>query len=849
MYLVLIKNSCALISDLYMGDSIFLSLVQNAAILLSVSILYEYLWVKNKKTITIWNQLTAGTVVGFIAIVVILSSWELKSGIIFDARSVVLSISGLFFGLIPTIIAIFIAGLYRFLMGGDGMFMGIAVIVSSGGIGILWKYIFTKTNKLYKWKSLLLMGFLVHIIMLFCILLLPRKDILDSFINIFIPILFVYPIITMLLGLFMSKQMQDLKNRSVLSKREDNYSRLYESMNDAFVVLDNNGKVIESNSAYREMLGYSKEEILCLTCHDLTPKKWVDLDNQIMSEEVMAHGNSRLYEKECTRKDGSLLPIEVRIHQLKDENGNPNGFWAMVRDISQRKQAQLEIENERSHLKLVLETVPDMIWVKNPEGVYLSGNQKFLEFNNLTGTSLIGKSDFDLYPEDLAKVYFQKDVEVLDTLKRVRFVNWTISAKDGKRILTETIKNPMFDAEGKVIGVLGVCKDITEIKKAEEELVKAKEKAEESDKLKSIFLANMSHEIRTPMNAIMGFTELLVDSDLEDSDRLQFVNIIQHSGKRLLQLIDDIVDLSKLEMQQMAIKKTNRSLRDLMNTSVAFFENNELLKTKTELCLRLNYPEKYFNFVVNTDENRFRQILDNLINNSIKFSEKGIIELGFSLVEIKGKSFVEIYVKDQGMGIPKEKHDIIFEHFRQGDEEQFNDGTGLGLSICKGLVELLEGDIRFESEPGEGSTFYFTIPCDYEFKNNVHTSEADYCEDLKNKNILIAESDYNSYLYVKKLFEEENVKIFHADNSLQMMQIAKLDSPDLIILDTDLPGENCLKCLSEFNKTDVSIKIIAQTTSVLKGEEELCLKAGCDGYIRKPFSKEQLLSEVRRVLA
>nr|WP_320118156.1 PAS domain S-box protein [uncultured Marinifilum sp.] len=436
-----------------MSDSIFLSLVQNAAILLSSSILYEYLWVKNKKSITILNQLIAGIVIGLIAIVVILSSWELQTGIIFDTRSVVLSISGLFFGIIPTIIAIVITGLYRFLMGGDGMLMGIAVIISSGTIGILWKFFFHETNKLYKWKSLLLMGFLVHIVMLICTLFLPYEEILDCFVNIYIPLIVVYPSITMFLGLFMSKQMQNFKNRSVLTKREDNYSRLYESMNDAFVVLDINGKVIESNSAYREMLGYSKEEIICLTCHDLTPEKWVDLDNQIMNNEVMVKGNSRLYEKECTRKDGSLVPIEVRIHQLKDEDGNTEGFWAMVRDITSRKQAQLEIENERSHLKLVLETVPDMIWVKNKEGVYLSGNQKFLEFNNLTSNLLVGKNDFDLYPKELAELYCKKGAEVLKTLKRVRFISRTSSAKDGKRIVTETIKTPMLNAEGNIIGV------------------------------------------------------------------------------------------------------------------------------------------------------------------------------------------------------------------------------------------------------------------------------------------------------------------------------------------------------------------------------------------------------------
>ena len=832
-----------------MNDSIFLSLIQNTAILLSFSILYEYLWVKKKKAITIWNKLASGLAIGFIGIVLMLSSFDFGPGMVFDTRSVILSISGLFFGTIPTIIAMLVTMIYRLLLGGDGVMMGIAIIVSSGTIGIFWNKTWLYFPKINKWVKYLLLGFVVHIAMLSSAIFLPSAIIWPTISHLIIPLLTICPLANLLLGLFMSQQMQNWKNKNALSDSEEKYSRLHENMNDALVALDMDGKVIECNNAYRKMLGYSHEEILCLTCHDLTPPNWVEQDEEIMKNEVMVYGNSKIYEKECTRKDGSLIPIEVRIHLLKDKNGDPDGVWAMVRDISQRKRAEIEIEKERSHLKILIETVPEMIWLKNPEGRYISCNRLFEEFNGLKENELIGKSDFDYYPKEIADFYWGKDVEVLSSSESVRFVSWAVSAKEGKRILTDTIKTPMHDTDGRLLGVLGISRDITEIKRTEDELLKAKEKAEESDKLKSIFLANMSHEIRTPMNAIMGFSELLITPEIDDLEKSQYINIIQNSGKRLLQLIDDIVDVSKLELDQLAINKSEANLQELFLNCINAFENEPVFLDKSNVNLILNFPEKYHNLSLRTDVNRFQQILDNLLNNAIRFSERGSIELGFEIKKTAESSFIEVYVKDEGIGIHVDKQDLIFERFRQGDEDQFNEGTGLGLSISKGLIELLGGDIRCESEVGKGSTFYFTVPFSQteliekiESKNRIEN----IC--LQEKNILIAEDDYNLFLYLKKLFEGENVNISHAHHGSMILNMIDQWVPDLLILDVNITGENSMDCLAEMKSRNLKTKVIAQSEFVKKGEKEEFLKAGCHAYISMPIEKEAFLGEVKRIL-
>ena len=517
----------------------------------------------------------------------------------------------------------------------------------------------------------------------------------------------------MLLGLFMNRQLQNMQNQKCLSSAEEEYSRLYESMSDAYLVMDLENNILKCNVAFQEMLAYSEEELLKLNYKTLTPQKWVDIDKKILQEEVIKNGSSSVYEKECIKKDGTVVPIELRVHLLKDDYDEPKGYWAIIRDISVRKNAIQQIDNERARLETILETVPEMIWLKDRNGVYLACNNNFAAFIGIKEEELVGNSDHSIYEDqNLADFYYKKDQEAIEKKSTIRFVNWVKSAKTDNKILTETIKTPMRDSNGNITGVLSVSRDISEIKKTEEELRKAKEQAEESDKLKSIFLANMSHEVRTPMNAIIGFSELLTDSEIEESERMQYISIIQQSGSRLVQIIDDIVDLSKLEMSQITLRKSNFYLASLIKESLGIHKNRELIKDKPNLELAIKSNSELENLELYSDSARIRQILDNLIENSIKFSESGRIEIGCNLVESNEHVFAEIYVKDDGIGIPKDRCEVIFERFRQGNEEHFIDGAGLGLSICKGLVELLGGTIRFESKVGAGSTFYFTIPVD-----------------------------------------------------------------------------------------------------------------------------------------
>lgn len=385
---------------------------------------------------------------------------------------------------------------------------------------------------------------------------------------------------------------------------------------------------------------------------------------------------------------------------LLDENGKTTGLVGIGMDITKQKQDQEEIQK----LSQGIEQSPAVVIITDTEGKIEYVNPRFTESTGYTREEAIGNSPqmlkSGLIPDEVYK-------ELWETISSGKVWNGELlnKMKDGTFYWEAATITGIINEKGTITNYIGVMENITDRKKMQSELIEAKEKAEESDRLKSAFLANMSHEIRTPLNSIIGFSELLADPDFDEEQKSEFIRTIINNGNSLLVIISDIMDFSMLEAKQIKIRtekiSSNRLLADLKK------DFNPMIEEKG-LNLQIHHPEIASDITIETDLYRLKQIFTNLIGNAIKFTEKGYIEIGYELKS----SFIEFHVKDTGIGIAPEYHQAIFDRFRQIDTAKTRKygGNGLGLAITKNLVKLLGGDIWIESEKDKYSIFYFTIP-------------------------------------------------------------------------------------------------------------------------------------------
>jgi signal transduction histidine kinase/CheY-like chemotaxis protein len=417
--------------------------------------------------------------------------------------------------------------------------------------------------------------------------------------------------------------------------------------------------------------------------------------------------------------------------------------------------------------------------------------------------------------------------------------------RDGR--VFNRISKPMC-LGGEPIGRVWSFLDITERKEAEEELISALDKAEESNRLKSSFLTNMSHEIRTPMNGILGFTELLKNPNLSSEDQQSFIDLIQISGARMLNTINNIIDISRIESGIVKIDICDTNINDQIEFISKFFKKEVEIKG-VSILHKIGLPPE--EAIIKTDKEKVYGILTNLIKNAIKFTYDGSIEFGY---EKKGE-YLEYYVRDTGVGIPKKLHQIIFERFRQANDSNDRnfEGSGLGLSISKSYVEMLGGKIWVESLEGIGSTFYFTLPYNSVSKNKVITgrigNEKIKEAQIKNLKILIAEDDETSKILLTKIVGVSGNEILYANKGVDAVMTCH-DNPgiDLILMDISLPemdGYEATRQIRQFNK---KVTIIAQTAYGFSSDREKAMEAGCDDYISKPINKTLLLNLIEKYI-
>lgn len=653
------------------------------------------------------------------------------------------------------------------------------------------------------------------------------------------------------------------------------YKTLFDSFPLGITVTDETGKIIEANPMSEQILGlpvdnHSKRLI--------DSDDWViyRLDGSLMPSKEYA-SSIALREKRIVknmemgvkRLDGNMSWISVTAAPLAIP-----GFGVVVTygDISEHKKAEgaLRTSEENYHglytmMRLMSDTMPDMLWAKNLNGEYIFANRAYCSaiLNAVDTTEPIGKTDMYFAERErlahaenpdwhsFGELCADSDVVTLNELKEMQFDEYGFVK--GKFIYLDVHKAPMYNSKGELIGVVGSGRDVTDRKKAERELVIAKERAEESDRLKSAFLANMSHEIRTPMNGILGFAELLKTPNISGDEQREYLRIIRKSGDRMLNIINNIIDISKIESGLMNLNISEISIRDNFEYIASFFKP-ETAKKGIDLFIKNEVPADFD--TIKTDREKVFAIFTNLVKNALKYTSSGFIECGCRLFKTGTSAEILFYVKDTGMGIVPERQVAIFERFVQADvlDKKAMQGAGLGLSITKAYVEMLGGKIWVESQPEHGSTFWFTLPANQRDTIQIQPvqqalREVQSVASVSKIKILIVEDDETSEMLIRMAIKPFCRELISVSSGYDAVETCRLNQDiDLILMDIKMPGMDGYEATRQIRKFNKEVFVIAQTAFGLVDDREKALDAGCNDYLSKPLNIGLLKRKVNELL-
>ncbi|MBN1143686.1 MAG: response regulator [Bacteroidales bacterium] len=515
-------------------------------------------------------------------------------------------------------------------------------------------------------------------------------------------------------------------------------------------------------------------------------------------------------------------------------------IWEKQRDTALQK-----AEDNQQRYRELADMLPQSVFETDSYGNYTYVNKAWYRaFGYSTETLTEGLNLI----ETLISESSREDILGNEKLENSNFI---AIRKNGTRFPASVYTDNII-RNNRVAGRRGIIIDITDRVDYIRTLQQETDKAKTSDELKSSYLANMSHEIRTPMNSIIGFSNLLASDQIPEVQKKDFTRYIRTSSEVLLNLVDDIIDMAKIEAGELKIVKKDCDLNSLGEELLT--TSSEILKKFGKHQLEISYkPDPDAGKVyLKTDPLRLRQVLINLVNNAIKFTDKGSICFGYTLRE---DTLVEFYVKDTGPGMSREELNLIFERFRRAkrSEEKNIAGTGLGLAISRNLVQLLGGDMWVDSVPGAGTTFLFTLP--YLKSTQIHAESREYIQasdgdyNWKGKTILIAEDDLNSFKFLHELLKKTHAVILHAANGKQALDIIRSSQQiDLVVMDIMMPvldGYEATKIIKNMNR---EIPVIAQTAYAMAGDKERMQEAGCDDYISKPLDFKHALSVMNRCL-
>ena len=625
---------------------------------------------------------------------------------------------------------------------------------------------------------------------------------------------------------------RDITERVTTQRQLEVFKSVLDKVSDSILAVSEDGTLVYANKQFIEEYGVTQQmgtqKIYDLPVSMTTKEAW---ERRLL--EIRDNDGTFAYRAAYMRKGED----KERMHQVSTfliRENNEELTWFFTQDITDVIKKQDELRELNLLLDGILNNIPVYLFVKDPENDfrYLYWNKAFADHSGIPASKAIGHTDYEVFPSHGDAEKFRKDdLELLQTHKRIDMQETYLSATGEARIV-QTLK-ALVPMEGRKPLLIGISWDITNLQNIEQELIKARIKAEQSDRLKSAFLANMSHEIRTPLNAIVGFSQLLPAAETAEEKKL-YSGIINQNSDILLQLINDILDLSKIEAGTLEYIKRPMNLGEVCRTIYAVH------KERVKEGVTLVFDNEDENLFIEGDQNRIMQVITNFLTNASKFTYAGEIRLGFERTDKN----IRVYVKDTGIGIEPEKVDHVFERFVKLNS--FAQGTGLGLSICQMIIEKIGGEIGVTSELGKGSTFYFTIP--YEeagelgeiFKMSKTESKGNTVNRVQQiKKILVAEDVESNFILLKNLIGREYTLLW-AKDGVEAIEMYKQYQPDLILMDIKMPRMDGLEATHIIRSYSKEVPIIALTAYAFETDKELALEMGCNDFVTKPVSKEAL---------
>lgn len=649
-----------------------------------------------------------------------------------------------------------------------------------------------------------------------------------------------------LLKLYVDITEKTLAERELRETREK-LQGIFDSLDDAYFQIDMEGRIGYLNPAAPVLFGYtSVDEMIGMPISRL----WADeselrLSKQTIDEQDVLRDSTI----QAIRQDGSLFWVSLSAKFLYDEQGKLKSRQGLVRDISRRKETeqllhQAKVQAEENERKLLeaqeIARLGSWDWELETDRIFWSdGIFKLLDAS--PGRAPKSYNDLLQFYTGNSRERLQQAVSRCLKNGKPYEIELDMLKNDGSTMAVVGRGRAIKDSSGKITGLQGTLLDVDKQKKLEKELIASKEKAEESDRLKTAFLMNLSHEIRTPMNGIVGFLNLLSEPGLEEHERNEFLDIVSKSSERLMNTINDIVEISKIEIGDLHLNfeeiDTTQLLRfhfDSFATQV--HEKGIELKLDTQIPVNSN--------LIFSDKHKLNVILMNLIKNAIKFTPHGKIELGNYIENHR----LYLLVRDTGIGIAEDQFESIFKRFVQAEAGSTRDfeGSGIGLSIVKGFVEALNGQIELRSKPGEGSTFMVSFPLPPKTRSLALPVTA-MPETLQT--ILVLEDDPVNQFFIKTLLEK-SFRLLFAETGFQTMQLfGQHPEIDLVLLDIKVPGEDSgLDVTRKIRAINPAIPIVAQTAYASETDKLAALEAGCTDYISKPYLKAELYAVIAKYL-